>query len=65
MSDEDADYAEDLDLEDQPAADPAGSVRDPTIAGLPDGYRYGVTRYADIIMSQAFPDRWADLVNGG
>jgi len=33
----------------------------PTVA-LPTGYRYGVTRYADIILREAFPDRFAELV---
>jgi len=29
---------------------------------LPDGYMYRVTRYADIILRDAFPDHWADLM---
>lgn len=41
--------------------DLAGQVRPPTIAGLPEGYIYGVTRYADVILEQAFPDRFRDL----
>lgn len=44
------------------AADPAGAVREPTVSGLPDGYRYGVTRYADVILEQAFPQQWEDLL---
>lgn len=30
--------------------------------GLPSGYRYGVTRYADVILSNAFPSRFAELL---
>ena len=41
--------------------DLAGQVREPTIEGLPGGYRYGVTRYADIILQEAFRDRFDDL----
>ncbi len=41
--------------------DLAGQVRPPTIDGLPEGYTYGVTRYADVILEQAFPDRFHDL----
>ena len=36
--------------------DLAGQVRPPTINGLPEGYTYGVTRYADVVLEQAFPD---------
>ncbi len=41
--------------------DLAGQVRQPTIDGLPTGYRYGVTRYADVILQEAFRDRFDDL----
>ncbi len=41
--------------------DLAGQVRPPTVDGLPEGYTYGVTRYADVILDQAFPDRFRDL----
>jgi hypothetical protein len=41
---------------------PAGSVAAPTVAGLPPGYASGVTRYADVILREAFPGRFADLV---
>lgn len=41
--------------------DLAGQVRQPTIEGLPGGYRYGVTRYADVILQEAFRDRFDDL----
>ena len=40
----------------------AGQVRPPTIPGLPDGYFYGVTRYADVILSASFPERLANIV---
>lgn len=43
-------------------ADVPGAVRPPTAAGLPDGYVYGVTRYADIILAGAFPARLGQLV---
>lgn len=43
--------------------DPPGFVKDPTISGLPPGYRYGVTRYADLILSEAFPDRFRDVTS--
>ena len=43
-------------------SDPAGAVREPTVTGLPDGYTYGVTRYADIILQQAFPTQFEDIV---
>ena len=41
--------------------DLAGQVRPPTIDGLPFGYRYGVTRYADVILQEAFRERFDDL----
>lgn len=37
-------------------------VGEPTVEGLPEGYRYGVTRYADIILREAFPQRFIELV---
>lgn len=49
----------------QPDADDildlAGQVRPPTIEGLPGGYRYGVTRYADVILQEALRDRFDGL----
>ncbi len=36
-------------------------VGTPTVA-LPEGYKYGVTRYADLILREAFPERFAQLV---
>lgn len=33
----------------------------PTVE-LPNGYTYGVTRYADLILREAFPDRFSQLV---
>jgi hypothetical protein len=44
------------------AVEPAGAVTAPTVEGLPAGYLYGVTRYADLILKEAFPDRFNDLV---
>jgi len=29
---------------------------------LPSGYTYRVTRYADVILRDAFPEQWADLI---
>lgn len=42
--------------------DARGVVTPPNVAGLPDGYTYGVTRYADVILQQAFPTAWRALV---
>jgi hypothetical protein len=39
----------------------AGAVGPPTIAALPGGYVFGVTRYADVILERAYPDHLADL----
>ena len=47
--------------EEEQALDPAGQVQPPTVEGLPDGYIYGATRYADVILEQAFPERFCDL----
>lgn len=46
-------------------ADPAvpGVVSEPTIKNLPTGYRYGVTRYADVILANSFPTLWHELLN--
>lgn len=38
-----------------------GQVQLPTVAGLPNGYVYGVTRYADLILRNAFRRRFDDL----
>ncbi len=46
-----------------PILDLAGQVRPPTVADLPEGYTYGVTRYADVVLDQAFPDRFRDLLS--
>lgn len=43
-------------------ADLPGAVRPPTAGGLPEGYVYGVTRYADIILAGAFPARLGQIV---
>jgi hypothetical protein len=41
--------------------EPAGMVGAPSVDDLPTGYRYGVTRYADLILREAFPERYRDL----
>ena len=41
--------------------DLAGQVRDITVSGLPNGYDYKATRYADVILKEAFPNRFRDL----
>ncbi|RLP08517.1 BglII/BstYI family type II restriction endonuclease [Propionibacterium australiense] len=40
-----------------------GVVAAPTIADLPTGYTYGVTRYADVILANAFPTLFAEIVH--
>ena len=42
-------------------SEPAGMIGQQAVAGWPTGYRYGVTRYADIILREAFPQRFHDL----
>ena len=46
-------------------ADPAlpGVVAEPTIHNLPTGYRYGVTRYADVILAHSFPAIFAEIIH--
>ena len=39
-----------------------GVVRRPAVEGLPAGYVYGVTRFADLILRDAFADRFNDFV---
>lgn len=34
----------------------------PSVEDLPPGYRYGVTRYADLILREALPERYEDLL---
>ncbi|WP_420618654.1 BglII/BstYI family type II restriction endonuclease [Candidatus Poriferisocius sp.] len=41
--------------------DLAGQVRDITVSGLPEGYDFKATRYADVILKEAFPGRFRDL----
>lgn len=38
-----------------------GVVGPPTAQDLPQGYRYGVTRYADVILQQSFPSLYAEI----
>lgn len=33
----------------------------PTVRDLPSGYRYGVTRYADVILQQSFPSLYSEI----
>jgi hypothetical protein len=54
-------FPESLVATDEGVVEPAGAVGEPTIAGLPEGYRYGVTRYADLILKEAFPDHLGQL----
>lgn len=44
------------------AVDIAGEVREFATAGWPDGYVYGATRYADVILRESFNERFTDLV---
>ncbi|HET9661758.1 MAG TPA: BglII/BstYI family type II restriction endonuclease [Thermomicrobiales bacterium] len=41
--------------------DPPGVVRNPSVDTFPPGYRIGVTRYADLILRDAFPERFGQL----
>lgn len=52
----------DPDPEGAGTADIAGEVREIQTDGWPTGYRYGATRYADVILKASFPERFADLV---
>ena len=56
-------YAQPAVTSDQLAEDLGGQVQPPTVDGLPSGYEYGVTRYADVILQRAFPGRFEDLRN--
>ena len=42
--------------------DIAGEVREVRTLGWPDGYAYGATRYADVILKESLPDRFDDLI---
>jgi hypothetical protein len=42
--------------------EPAGMVGPANVDNLPAGYRYGVTRYGDIILREALPERYEDLL---
>jgi hypothetical protein len=37
-------------------------VAQPTVTDLPPGYSFGVTRYADLVLRDAFPARYAELM---
>ena len=49
--------------ETEDVVDLAGQVRDITVSGLPNGYDYKATRYADVILKEAFPNRFRDLTS--
>ena len=55
--------------EDEPEPGPekndnlSGQVRKITVEGFPEGYYYRATRYADVILKEAFPNRFNDLVS--
>ena len=49
--------------DDKGVVDVAGQVRNVQIPGLPEGYVYGVTRYADVILNYSFQDRFANLIH--
>lgn len=40
-----------------------GMVSKPQVKDLPVGYVFGVTRYADVIMKNAFPTRWKQFID--
>lgn len=40
-----------------------GVVREPAVSTLPSGYKYGVTRFADLILRDAFAARFDDFVS--
>lgn len=40
---------------------PQSAVGPPTVDGLPPGFAYGVTRYADVILAASFPGLLGDL----
>ncbi|MCT1767673.1 hypothetical protein M3B92_16275 [Brevibacterium casei] len=44
------------------AADQLPGTVQPPQTELPTGYHYGVTRYADLILNSAFPEKFADIV---
>lgn len=48
-------------LEERQTVDIAGEVREVSTPGWPEGYVYGATRYADVILQQSFPGRFEDL----
>ena len=52
---------EDREVVDEGGTDIAGEVREITTSGWPEGYVYGATRYADVILQQVFGRRCNDL----
>ncbi len=60
------DLVDDVDAGDPTAFDGpevAGAVSAPTVTSLPDGFVYGVTRYADVILKEAFPRHFDEIVS--
>ncbi len=53
---------EDQHLDEGQYPDLPSIVSRPIVDDFPDGYIYGVTRYADLILREAFPQRYAELV---
>ena len=49
-------------LDEDEAVDIAGEVREVSTSGWPEGYVYGATRYADVILKNSFAERFSDLV---
>lgn len=49
-------------LDDATLPEPAGLLSSPTVDDFPDGYKVGVTRYADLILRDALPQRFLDLI---
>lgn len=44
------------------AVDISGEVREVATEGWPEGYVYGATRYADVILRHSYPGRFTDLL---
>ncbi|MXW42483.1 MAG: hypothetical protein F4138_03880 [Acidimicrobiia bacterium] len=54
-------YEDEVIADAEDVVDLAGQVRDISISGLPEGYDYKASRYADVILKEAFPNRFRDL----
>lgn len=62
MTDVDALPLDDAEVDDTGDVEARGVINPPTVDGLPTGYTYGITRYADVILREAFPDAWKAIV---